>query len=267
MKSGVMYHFPRSKLAPIRPWKLTDRPQWCAARPGTARTPIAILAPSPRSRRSKPVFWDEATRTLGQRDRVLRTLIRAHPDIHLVRRNDPFTTLARAIVGQQISVKAADVDLAARSSRPSAPPRKSTRSAAPRRTQRSPLPTALLLRECGLSGRKVEYLRDLASHFASGALDPKPWRTLDDEALIEALVEVKGIGRWTAEMFLMFHELRADVLPVDDIGLQRAIALHYNDGERPTPAAMRELAHAWQPYRSVATWYLWRSLDPIPVEY
>jgi DNA-3-methyladenine glycosylase II len=90
---------------------------------------------------------------------------------------------------------------------------------------------------------------------------------MEDEALIEALVEVKGIGRWTAEMFLMFHELRADVLPVGDIGLQNAIALHYHDGERPTAEAMRDLAHAWRPYRSVATWYLWRSLDPVPVEY
>jgi DNA-3-methyladenine glycosylase II len=90
---------------------------------------------------------------------------------------------------------------------------------------------------------------------------------MDDEALIAALVEVKGIGRWTAEMFLMFHELRADVLPVDDIGLQKAIALHYHNGKRPTAKAMHKLALAWRPYRSVATWYLWRSLDPIPVDY
>ena len=138
---------------------------------------------------------------------------------------------------------------------------------APRSAQPSPPREELALRQCGLSGRKVEYLRDLASHFASGALDPKAWRRMDDEALIAALVEVKGIGRWTAEMFLMFHELRADVLPVDDIGLQKAIALHYHDGERPTAQAMRDLALAWRPYRSVATWYLWRSLDPIPVEY
>ena len=91
---------------------------------------------------------------------------------------------------------------------------------------------------------------------------------MDDDALIAALVEVKGIGRWTAEMFLIFHELRADVLPVDDIGLQRAIALHYHDGaatRRRRRCAISALA--WRPYRSVATWYLWRSLDPIPVEY
>jgi DNA-3-methyladenine glycosylase II len=90
---------------------------------------------------------------------------------------------------------------------------------------------------------------------------------MGDEPLVEALCAVKGIGRWTAEMFLIFHELRADVLPVADVGLQNAIALHYTGGERPSAAAMRELAAPWQPYRSVATWYLWRSLDPIPVEY
>ena len=101
----------------------------------------------------------------------------------------------------------------------------------------------------------------------SGKLDPATWPALDDEALIEALTDVKGIGRWTAEMFLIFHELRADVLPVDDIGLQKAIGIHYLDGARPTVDAMRDLAMGWQPYRSVATWYLWRSLDPVPVEY
>jgi DNA-3-methyladenine glycosylase II len=118
-----------------------------------------------------------------------------------------------------------------------------------------------------LSQRKAEYLTDLAAHFASGRLDPRQWKKLDDEALIAALVDVKGIGRWTAEMFLMFHELRPDVLPVDDIGLQRAIAVHFNGGERLPRDAMFAVADAWRPWRSVATWYLWRSLDPIPVEY
>jgi DNA-3-methyladenine glycosylase II len=213
----------------------------------------------------KPAYWDEATRALGERDRVLNQLIRAYPGIHLRRRSDPFTTLARAIVGQQISVKAADsiwrrfVLTVAPGARTSAFPRLDPRAVAA--TGVAPL------RGCGLSGRKVDYLRDLAAHFASGSLDPKAWRKLDDEALIRALVEVKGIGRWTAEMFLIFHELRADVLPVDDLGLQRAIALHYGGGRRITPAAMRKLARGWQPYRSVATWYLWRSLDPVPVEY
>ena len=213
----------------------------------------------------KPAYWDDATRTLGKRDRVLKQLIRAHPDIHLKRRSDPFTTLARAIVGQQISVKAADsiwrrfVAAVASGAKPVAFPKLDAHAVAA--TGVAPL------RQCGLSERKAEYLRDLAAHFASGALDPKQWKKLDDEALIAALVEVKGIGRWTAEMFLIFHELRADVLPVDDIGLQRAVALHYHGGARVAPAAIRQLALGWQPYRSVATWYLWRSLDPIPVEY
>ena len=213
----------------------------------------------------KPAYWDAATRALGQRDRVLRKLIRAHPGIHLKRRGDPFTTLARAIVGQQISVKAADtiwrrfVAIAAPRAKSAAFPRLDTGTVAATDID--------ALRACGLSGRKADYLRDLAAHFACGTLDPGSWKKLDDEALIEALVAVKGIGRWTAEMFLIFHAMRADVLPVDDIGLKRAVALHYNGGERLPPAAMRELAVAWQPYRSVATWYLWRSLDPIPVEY
>ncbi|MEO8305285.1 MAG: DNA-3-methyladenine glycosylase 2 family protein [Betaproteobacteria bacterium] len=213
----------------------------------------------------KPAFWDEATRELGRRDRVLKGLIREHPGVHLRRRSDAFTALARAIVGQQISVAAAEAIW--RRFAASVAPRsgsKPARRVDPRAVAAQPHPA---LRVCGLSTRKVEYLQDLSAHFVSGRLDPKRWTALEDEALIEALCAVKGIGRWTAEMFLIFHELRADVLPVDDIGLKNAMAMHYHDGERPTPAEMRERALLWQPYRSVATWYLWRSLDPIPVEY
>ncbi|HXX86419.1 MAG TPA: DNA-3-methyladenine glycosylase [Casimicrobiaceae bacterium] len=212
----------------------------------------------------KPAYWDQAARELAGRDRVLRRVIRAYPGVHLKRRADPFTTLARAIVGQQISVKAADsiwrrfvalVD--------QAQAREFLRLEAVSVAATAPH----ALRACGLSQRKAEYLIDLAEHFASGRLDPKAWRKLDDEALIAALIDVKGIGRWTAEMFLMFHELRPDVLPVDDIGLQRALAIHYNEGEPLPREAMFAVADLWRPWRSVATWYLWRSLDPIPVEY
>jgi DNA-3-methyladenine glycosylase II len=210
---------------------------------------------------TKPHYWDDATRALAGRDAVLAKLIAAHPGLHLTRRGDPFTTLARAIVGQQISVKAAQTiweRLQKACGSVSGAPLD------PLRVQRKRIAT---LRACGLSERKAEYIRDLARHFVSSRLDPAAWPALDDETLILALVEVKGIGRWTAEMFLMFHELRANVLPVDDIGLQKAVALHYFDGERPTLEALRALGERWQPYRSVATWYLWRSLDPIPVEY
>ena len=210
----------------------------------------------------KPTFWDQATRALAERDPILRRLIATFPDIHLVRRGDAFTTLARAIVGQQISVKAAQTiwDRLVKATGGGGDPVRLD----PVRVGRTQRRT---LRRVGLSERKGEYVRDLARHFVSGKLDPLTWPALDDEALIAALTDVKGIGRWTAEMFLIFHELRADVLPVDDIGLQKAIGVHYLDGIRPTVEAIRELASGWQPYRSVATWYLWRSLDPLPVEY
>ena len=212
----------------------------------------------------KPRYWDEAVQELSRRDRVLRRLIRRYPGIHLKRRSDPFTTLARAIVGQQISVKAADTIWRRFVALVEGAPQRGFPRLAPQRVVAQTLEP---LRGCGLSQGKAGYLRDLADHFASGRLDPRQWKKLDDEALIAALVDVKGIGRWTAEMFLMFHELRPDVLPVDDIGLQRAIAEQYNGGERLPREAMFAVADAWRPWRSVATWYLWRSLDPIPVEY
>jgi len=211
---------------------------------------------------NKPHYWDDAARVLAARDPVIGALIAAFPGLHLTRRGDPFTTLARSIVGQQISVKAAQAiweRIVIACGNGTAGPKLD-----PVRVSRKRIAT---LRACGLSERKAEYIRDLAKHFISSRLDPDAWPALDDEALIEALIDVKGIGRWTAEMFLMFHELRADVLPVDDIGLQKAVAMHYFNGERPTLGELRAFGEKWRPYRSVATWYLWRSLDPIPVEY
>ena len=250
-----MYHFPPANPAAVRAIMTAVARNRC----GPGAPAVGRIASSPMT---KPSYWDEATRLLAGRDPVLRGLIAAHPGLHLTRRGDPFTTLARAIVGQQISVKAAQtiwerLGKACGNGAAGAP-------LDPARVQRKRIAT---LRACGLSERKAEYIRDLAKHFVAARLDPSAWPALDDEALIAALVDVKGIGRWTAEMFLMFHELRADVLPVDDIGLQKAVAAHYFDGERPTLAELRALGEMWQPYRSVATWYLWRSLDPIPVEY
>ena len=214
----------------------------------------------------KPAYWDDATRALAQGDPVMGGLIAAFPGLHLTKRGDPFTTLARAIVGQQISVKAAQT-IWDRLTKATGAGRDGDALAVrldPGRVGRTRIAT---LRRCGLSERKAEYVRELARHFTTGRLAPAEWPALDDEALIERLVDVKGIGRWTAEMFLIFHELRADVFPVDDIGLQKAIATHYNGGDRLDVAAMRALGLTWQPWRSVATWYLWRSLDPVPVSY
>jgi DNA-3-methyladenine glycosylase II len=201
-------------------------------------------------------YWIRAKRALARRDPVLARIIRAHPRIALEPRGEPFFTLARSIVGQQISVKAA-ASIWGR-----------VCALAPRIHPEEIAGARLAsLRSCGLSQRKAEYLADLASHFVDGSLHVAAWVGMDDEAVIAELVKVRGIGRWTAEMFLMFNLLRPDVLPLDDLGLQRAIGLHYFKGRSVSPRTMRRLASAWAPWRSVATWYLWRSLDPVPVEY
>ena len=187
-------------------------------------------------------------------------IIAQHPRVRLQSRGDAFVTLARSIVGQQISVKAA----AAIWLRFCTACGETTPKGILRRR-------ATTLRRCGLSDRKVEYIRDLAAHFVSGKVDPVRFNEQDDEAIIAELVDVRGIGRWTAEMFLIFNLLRPDVLPLDDLGLLKAVSLHYLDGEpvvgRDGRERVTQVAAAWAPWRSVATWYLWRSLDPVPVVY
>jgi len=223
---------------------------------------------------ASPAYWAKAKRHLSRSDPTLAAIIRRHPKVAMTRRGDPFFTLARAIVGQQISVKAAatvwgrfEVAVLAEAL---ATGSRSTEAA---RAVAAITPAAVLAADrdamlaAGLSRRKLEYVLDLAGHFSTGKVDPLRWPDLDDEAIIEELVEVRGIGRWTAEMFLMFNLHRPDVLPLDDIGLQKAVALHYFSGRRVTARTITRLARNWQPWRSVATWYLWRSLDPVPVEY
>jgi DNA-3-methyladenine glycosylase II len=123
------------------------------------------------------------------------------------------------------------------------------------------------MRAAGLSARKVEYLVDLALHFDSGALHVKDWQAMDDETIIAELIAIRGIGRWTAEMFLIFHMMRPNVLPLDDVGLINGISKSYFSGEAVSRSDAREVAAAWAPFCSVATWYIWRSLDPLPVAY
>jgi DNA-3-methyladenine glycosylase II len=123
------------------------------------------------------------------------------------------------------------------------------------------------MRAAGLSARKVEYLVDLALHFHGKTVHVKEWQSMEDEAIIAELVAIRGIGRWTAEMFLIFHLMRPNVLPLDDVGLINGISKNYFSGEPVSRSDAREVAQAWQPYSTVATWYIWRSLDPLPVEY
>jgi len=207
-------------------------------------------------RRAAPEYWDRAKRALARRDRVLAQIIRDHPRIALEPRGKPFFTLARSIVGQQISVKAA------------ASIWRRLVALAPRMLPQQVLDAGNTgLVSCGLSRRKAEYVADLARHFVDRSLHVAEWAEMEDEAVIAELVQVRGIGRWTAEMFLIFGMLRPDVLPLGDLGLQRAIRLKYFKGRPVKPRSMQRVAAAWAPWRSVATWYLWRSLDPIPVEY
>lgn len=203
-----------------------------------------------------PSFWQQASSELAQADPVMAGFVARFGDSSLVSRGDPFVTLARSIVGQQISVKAAD-SVWARfcAALPVIEPRE-VLAAAPE-----------LLRSCGLSARKVEYLGDLARHFSAGEIHVDRWSAMDDAEIIVELTAVRGIGVWTAEMFLIFNQLRPDVFPLDDIGLQKAVALHYCQGQRPARGVLAGYGERWRPWRSVATWYLWRSLDPVPVEY
>ncbi|MCM0609446.1 MAG: DNA-3-methyladenine glycosylase 2 family protein [Ideonella sp. WA131b] len=221
------------------------------------------MAPSraaPEPPAGSPVYWDDACRHLSRRDRVLKKLIPQFGEARLASRGDAFTTLARSIVGQQISVKAAqsvwDRFAAAVGGAP--------HRLAPKAVLAIATPA---MREAGLSARKCEYLQDLARHFADGRAKPAHWGAMDDEAIVAELEAIRGIGRWTAEMFLIFHLMRPDVLPLDDLGLLKGISLSYFSGEPVSRADAREVAEAWAPYRSVATWYIWRSLDPLPVEY
>jgi DNA-3-methyladenine glycosylase II len=207
-----------------------------------------------------PDYWDEACKHLTKRDRVMRKLIPQFGEARLQSRGDAFTTLARSVVGQQISVKAAQ----------SVWERFTVLVKA--KTEKLPVRSVLAfdaaqLRTAGLSLRKAEYLLDLAMHFNSGAVHEAQWHAMPDEAIIEELVAIRGIGRWTAEMFLIFHLMRPNVMPLDDLGLIKGIGLNYFSGEPVSRAEAREVGEAWAPFRSVATWYIWRSLDPLPVDY
>ncbi|WP_034177506.1 DNA-3-methyladenine glycosylase family protein, partial [Burkholderia ambifaria] len=198
----------------------------------------------------RPAYWDKACADLVKRDRILKKLIPKFGPAHLVKRGDPFVTLARSVVGQQISVPSAQAQWAR------------IEDACPKL---APQPVIRLgadkLIACGLSKRKTEYILDLAQHFVSGALHVDKWTSMDDEDVIAELTQIRGISRWTAEMFLIFNLSRPDVLPLDDPGLIRAISVNYFSGEPVTRSEAREVAANWEPWRTVATWYMWRSLD------
>lgn len=197
-----------------------------------------------------PAYWDEAKRYLSQADGVMAEVIASYPGEVLTHRGCAFATLCRSIIGQQISVKAADAI--------------TTRVEALVEPYE---PMAMLnvneeaLRACGLSRQKVTYLRSIAETILEKPLDQGYFEGKTDAEVEKELVQIKGVGRWTAEMYMIFYLQRPDVWPVADIGLQKAIKLHYERED------YHGLGERFAPWRTVACWYLWRSLDPVPVSY
>lgn len=205
-------------------------------------------------------YWDMASRDLAVRDKVLAGLIERHKGERLSGSGDGFRTLANAVVGQQISVAAAaGIWRRLLAAFPHFSPGAIEKASSEE------------LRACGLSGRKAEYLSGIARVFAAGGLTDSAFSALDDDAVRERLCSLRGVGPWTAEMFLIFHLRRPDVLPLGDVGLHRAAARLYGfpegEGRPATVARIRELGERWRPWRTVAVWHLWRDLDAEPVVY
>jgi DNA-3-methyladenine glycosylase II len=204
-----------------------------------------------------PADYARARRQLLRGDPILAALIKRHGPCGLAaaQRSDHFSALVRAITNQQLSTKAAATIY---------------RRLTELMPGEDPSPAALAgvtdeqLRGAGYSRQKIGYLRDLAAHALAGTLDLQTIHDLPDEEVIARLTQVKGIGRWSAEMFLMFRLHRPDVLPVGDLGIVNAIRTQYRLRKAPTPDRIRRIGAAWKPYRSVACWYLWRSLDNEP---
>jgi DNA-3-methyladenine glycosylase II len=197
-----------------------------------------------------PAYWEEAKLELMKRDRILRKLIPLFGDLYLLGRDDPFTTLTRSIIAQQISGVSANALW------------ESYLKICPKSTPEQVISMGKeKLLSSGLSKRKTDYILDLATHFKEGKVHVDKWADMSDEEVIAELVQIRGISRWTAEMFLIFNLLRPNILPLDDTGLLSGISKNYFSGEPVSRIDIREVAANWEPWRTVATWYMWRSLD------
>lgn len=206
---------------------------------------------------ARPAYWDGACEQLMRRDRILRKLIPAYGHESITTRPSAFVILARIVIGQQIS-KARGQALWDQFVQACAA---------------EPTPACLSrfneadLCAMGLSRRKAQYVLDLADYFSRHGDGVRQWAGMDDNAVIAELCSIRGVGRWSAEMFLIFSLGRPDVLPLDDTALIKAISHHYFSGEPVSRFEAREVAQAWAPWRTVASWYLWRSMDAVAVEY
>ena len=204
----------------------------------------------------KAPWWDEAREYLSTKDKTLNKIIIKYDTGFLQSRGDPFTALCRTIIGQQISVKAAA----------------SIFNKFELKVKKINYKNVLELnineiKKCGLSYKKCEYIIGLANFFNNNQSKIKSWNNLSDEIVIKELCELNGIGPWSAEMFLMFCLLRPNILPLGDLGLRKAVGIHYLNKTNPTYEEVSNIAKNWTPYCSAATWYMWRSIDPTDVEY
>ena len=204
-----------------------------------------------------PFYWKKAKKILSKKDPVLRKIIKKYNKGFLTTRNNPFFSLCRTIVGQQISTKAAD----------------SIWSKFEKKCKKNINPNTILkissrnLKQSGLSRQKISYLKNIAKAFKNKSFDTKKLRTMSDEEAIEYITKLKGLGVWSAEMFLMFNLNRPNIFPIKDIGLLRAISKNYKKSYPPSKRFLDKISNLHLGYRTVLTWYMWRSIDPTDVEY
>ena len=207
--------------------------------------------------KSPPKYWHKAKRILCKRDSVLRRIIKKYNKGFLTTRNNPFFSLCRTIVGQQISTKAAN----------------SIWSKFEKKCNKRIIPNTVLklssrtLKNAGLSRQKISYLKNIAKNFINKSFGFRELKKMNDEEAINYVTKLKGLGVWSAEMFLMFNLNRPDIFPIQDIGLLRAISKNYKTSYPPSKRFLDKISRLHAGYRTVFTWYMWRSIDPADVEY
>ena len=204
-----------------------------------------------------PTYWNKAKKILSKRDPILRKIIKKFNKGYLTSRKDPFFSLCRTIIGQQISTKAAD----------------SIWSRFEIKCNKKIIPNTVLkltsrsLRNAGLSRQKTNYLKNIAKNFKNKSFNIKNLKKMNDDLAIDYITQLKGLGVWSAQMFLMFNLNRPDIFPTKDIGLMRAISKNYKVSYPPSDKFLKKISKLHSGYRTVFTWYMWRSIDPVDVEY
>ena len=204
-----------------------------------------------------PIYWHKAKKILSRRDKVLKKIIQKYSKGHLTSRNDPFFSICRTIVGQQISTKAAD----------------SIWSKFETKCKKKIIPQVVIklssrsLKSAGLSRQKISYLKNISKSFKNKTFKVSELKKMKDEEAISYITQLKGLGEWSAQMFLMFNLNRSDIFPTKDIGLIRAISKNYKVSYPPSDKFLKKISKLHSGYRTVFTWYMWRSIDPVDVEY